>query len=352
MLVPIGPVAIFGASNFPFAFSVAGGDTASALAAGCAVVVKAHPSHPGASELAAKAIIEAARIVGVPTSVFALLNGGAEVGQALVLQAEIAAVGFTGSEAAGRALFNLAASRPRPIPVYAEMGSVNPIFALPGALAERGEAFANAYADSVLLGIGQFCTNPGVLVGIASDDFQRVTSIVADRLTTAGNGTMLNDGIQARFDAAIAERGGPWRVVSGEEFLANPVWHEEVFGPAAVGVACRDFDELVTVARSLTGQLTASVHFADGDPVEELLPELVKIAGRLVANGFPTGVEVCPSMQHGGPYPASTDSRTTSVGTAAISRFARPVAWQGFPDALLPAALRDGNPQGITRLEG
>jgi NADP-dependent aldehyde dehydrogenase len=163
---------------------------------------------------------------------------------------------------------------------------------------------------------------------------------------------MLNDGIQARVDAAIAERGGPWRVVSGEEFLANPEWHEEVFGPAAVGVACRDFDELVAVARSLTGQLTASVHFADGDPVEELLPELVKIAGRLVANGFPTGVEVCPSMQHGGPYPASTDSRTTSVGTAAISRFARPVAWQGFPEALLPAALRDGNPQGITRLEG
>jgi 2,5-dioxopentanoate dehydrogenase len=358
-LVPIGPVAVFGASNFPFAFSVAGGDTASALAAGCPVVVKGHPSHPGASEMAAHAINAAAQIHGIHPGVFSLVNGTAEVGKQLVLEPKIAAVGFTGSQAAGRALFDLAASRPRPIPVYAEMGSVNPIFILSGALAERGEALAQGYADSVALGVGQFCTNPGIVVGLSSPEFDQFVEATGNRFVSGAAGIMLNEGIQNHYEQVLAERRAICTnrfvtvqetgkaspalfAVDAQTFLAEPKLQEELFGPTAVAVSCADLAELLKVAELLEGQLTATIHFADSDleTVETILPTVVKLAGRIIANGYPTGVEVNSAMQHGGPYPASTDSRSTSVGTAAIHRFVRPVAFQNFPKALLPTALR------------
>ena len=362
MFVPLGPVAVFGASNFPFAFSVAGGDTASALAAGCPVVVKGHPSHPGASELAAKAINRAVEICGLDSGVFSLLHGGTEVGTQLVMEPAITAVGFTGSQGAGRALFNLAASRSRPIPVYAEMGSVNPIFVLPGALSERGTALAEVYADSVALGVGQFCTNPGVVVGIEGTDFDQFIETAGRRLMESAAGTMLNEGIQHRYSQGLKERAAecPRQYVAPEErskanaalfatsaktFLATENLQEELFGPVAVAVACSDFVELLKVAEKLEGQLTATLQFADSDleTVETILPAVVRLAGRIIANGFPTGVEVNSAMQHGGPYPASTDSRSTSVGTAAIQRFVRPVAFQNFPMTLLPTALKMEN---------
>lgn len=356
-LVPLGPVAVFGASNFPLAFSVAGGDTASAIAAGCPVVVKAHPSHPGTSEMVATAIVRAAEATGMPPGVFALLHGGAEVGQALVLRPEIAAVGFTGSQRAGRALYDLAASRPRPIPVYAEMGSVNPLFVLPGALAERGGEIAEGYAASLTLGVGQFCTNPGVVVGVASPAFDSFLQAVQARLREVPEGKMLDQGIHDRYLATVGELAAHGAVesscvgegarpalfvVSAAAFVGSPELREETFGPAAVAVRCRDEAEAHAVARALEGQLTATVHFSstDTEEVRRLLPLLVRMAGRIVANGFPTGVEVNSAMQHGGPYPATTDARSTSVGTAAIERFLRPVAFQDFPLELLPEELR------------
>lgn len=355
-LVPLGPVAVFGASNFPLAFSVAGGDTASALAAGCPVVVKAHPSHPGTSELVGRAILRAAEATDMPKGVFALLHGGPEVGKQLVLQPTIAAVGFTGSQRAGRALFDLAASRPRPIPVYAEMGSVNPVFLFPGALAERGAAIADGYAASLTLGVGQFCTNPGVVVGPAGPDFDAFLARVGERLAETPEGTMLDEGIRARYEEGVGRLAGHAAltachkgegvrpalfVVSAERFSASAELHEETFGPAGIAVRCDEEVDLMNVAIDLEGQLTASVHFADSDvpEVRRILPLLVRMAGRIVANGFPTGVEVNPAMQHGGPYPATTDSRSTSVGTAAIDRFLRPIAFQDFPSELLPPEL-------------
>ena len=355
--VPLGPVAVFGASNFPFAFSVPGGDTASALAAGCPVVAKAHPAHPETSRLAAGAILAAARETGMPEGVFGMVEGGAEAGRALVLAPEIRAVGFTGSLRAGRALFDLAAGRERPIPVYAEMGSVNPVFAMPGALAERGGALATGYADSLTLGVGQFCTNPGVLVGLAGEAFDRLLDGVTARLGEVAPGTMLDAGIRDAYAAGVGVRREDSRLrrhLAGEgtapalfsvdagAFLEDPALREELFGPAAIAVRCRDLDEMRRVADALEGQLTATVQFADADrdAVRALLPSVVRMAGRVVANGFPTGVEVNAAMQHGGPYPATTDARSTSVGTAAILRFVRPVAFQDFPPELLPAALR------------
>ena len=356
-LVPLGPVAVFGASNFPLAFSVAGGDAASALAAGCPVVVKAHPSHPGTSELVAGAVLRAAEATGMPKGVFGMLHGGVEVGGALVRDERIAAVGFTGSQRAGRALFDLAAARPRPIPVYAEMGSVNPVFLMPGALAERGADIAAGYAASLTLGVGQFCTNPGVVVGPLGADFDAFLAEVARRLSETSEGTMLDDGIRARYAEGVGRlvaHGALASCFHGEgarpglfattaaEFLAHRELHEETFGPAAVAVRCASDEEAVGVAEALEGQLTATVHFAerDAEAVRGLLPALVRMAGRIVANGFPTGVEVNSAMQHGGPYPATTDSRSTSVGTAAIERFLRPVAFQDFPPDLLPEELR------------
>jgi NADP-dependent aldehyde dehydrogenase len=369
MLVPLGPVAVFGASNFPLAFSVAGGDTASALAAGCPVVVKAHPAHPGTSEYVAGTIIAAAAATKMPSGVFSMLHGGADVGQALVLRPEIYAVGFTGSLGAGRALFNAAAARPRPIPVFAEMGSVNPVFLLPGALRERGESIAKGYADSLTLGVGQFCTNPGVVVGVAGEEFDHFLTAAASALAAVAPGLMLTEDICARYQGSVNSRAGKLTQVfcgqpverratpalfatTGEEFLNSPELAEEVFGPAGLAVACQNEREMAQVARALEGQLTTTVQMSDEDTAAaaSLLPTLERIAGRVVFNGFPTGVEVNSAMQHGGPYPATTDPRSTSVGTAAILRFARPVAFQNTPPDLLPPELQDANPLGIWRL--
>lgn len=371
MLVPMGPVAVFGASNFPLAFSVAGGDTASALASGCTVVVKSNPGHLGGSEMVGRAVLEAAEQTGMPEGVFSLLHGGPEVAQALVLRDEIEAVGFTGSRKAGRALYDLACSRPRPIPVFAEMGSINPVFLLPGALGARGPKIAFGYTASLTLGVGQFCTNPGLVVGIESPEFGAFCKEAAKLLSEDRKVTMLTDAIRENYVSAIAARNADPRlaqlvhcesgdttpaaslhVVSCEDFLADPKLSDEVFGPAALAVKCKSFAQMRTVAASLEGQLTASVH---ADPIDReeagvLLPILARVAGRVIMNDFPTGVEVCPSMQHGGPYPATTDSRGTSVGTAAIFRFTRPVAWQNVEESLLPPELRRENPLGIVRL--
>lgn len=356
--VPLGPVAVFGASNFPFAFSVPGGDTASALAAGCPVVAKAHPAHPETSRLSADAILGAVEDCGMPEGTFGIVWGGIETGRALVLDPHIYAVSFTGSLRGGRALFDLGAGRERPIPVYAEMGSVNPLFVFPGVLAERGEEFAKGYADSLNLGVGQFCTNPGVLIGLEGIAMERLLSSITEHLKQVVPGQMLCASIHDAYVAGVQERIDDVRLrchVAGEgtapslfsigaqAFMDDAHLHDELFGPSAIAVRCTSVEEMIAVAESLEGQLTASVHFQDSevDSVRPLVPALTRLAGRLVANGFPTGVEVNSAMQHGGPYPATTDSRSTSVGTAAILRFVRPVAFQDFPETLLPVELKD-----------
>ena len=372
MLIPLGPVAVFGASNFPLAFSVAGGDTASALAAGCPVVVKAHPAHPATSEIAARALIDAALAVGVPPGVFSLIQSTRnDVAIALVQHRHTTAVGFTGSLRAGRALFDAAARRPDPIPVYAEMGSVNPVVLLPGALAERAEAIAEGLAASVTLGVGQFCTNPGVVIGVAGEAFDRFARRLQALIREAQPGAMLYPALLASFEAGVHRLGAvadttTLRATSeaasyarpslfettAQTFLRHRELAEELFGPSTVVVRCESSQDLEAVTRCLDGQLTATVHGTQADLTEHawLVPILERMAGRLIVNGFPTGVEVCPSMHHGGPYPATTDSRSTSVGTAAIHRFARPVAYQNFPQPSLPLELQDANPRGIWRL--
>ena len=373
MLVPIGPVAVFGASNFPLAFSVAGGDTASAFAAGCPIVVKAHPAHPAASEIAARAIITAAAALGIPSGVFSLLQSTRnDVARALVQHPGIKAVGFTGSLRAGRALFDVAAGRPEPIPVYAEMGSVNPVFVLPGALAERATAIANGLKESVTLGVGQFCTNPGLTIGVGDEHFDTFVHQLDGLIRVAPAGTMLTQAICRSYDAGVTRLSGidgvattrssttaqdsqalpSLFVTEAPVFLRHHEMGEELFGPSTTVVRCGSREELERVARALEGQLTATIHGtpADLDEYASLVSILERKAGRLIVNGFPTGVEVCPAMQHGGPYPATTDSRSTSVGTAAINRFARPVAYQNFPQSLLPPELQDGNPRRIWRL--
>jgi len=374
MLIPIGPVAVFGASNFPLAFSVAGGDTASALAAGCPVVVKAHPAHPATSEIAARAVIDAAAAAGMPPGVFSLIQSTRnDVAIALVQHPRTRAVGFTGSLRAGRALFDAAARRPSPIPVYAEMGSVNPVFLLPAALAERADAIAEGLAASVTLGVGQFCTNPGVVIGVASEAFDRFVRRLDALIRQARPGTMLYPALLDSYEAGVRRLSavaGTTMVRSSVEaapascarpsmfdttaqtFLRHRELAEEVFGPSTVVVRCGSREEMDAVARRLDGQLTATIHGTPADLTAHawLVSILEDKAGRLIVNGFPTGVEVCAAMQHGGPYPATTDSRTTSVGTAAIHRFARPVAYQNFPPSSLPAELQDANPRGIWRL--
>ena len=372
MLVPLGPVAVFGASNFPLAFSVAGGDTASALAAGCPVVVKAHPAHPATSEVAARAIMIAAEASGIPPGVCSLLHSTRhEIARALVQHPQLTAVGFTGSLRAGRALFDAAASRPEPIPVYAEMGSVNPVFLLPGAVAERATPIVEGLKDSVTLGVGQFCTNPGLTIGIGDARFDDVVQQLAALMRMAPPGTMLTPAICRAYEAGAQRLSGidgvsvtrssvalqdsqglpSLFVTNAEVFLRHHEVADELFGPSTVVVRCGSRHELYEVARQLAGQLTATIHGTPADLEEHaaLVAILERKAGRLVVNGFPTGVEVCPSMQHGGPYPATTDARSTSVGTAAINRFARPVAYQNFPEASLPLELRDANPRGIWR---
>jgi alpha-ketoglutaric semialdehyde dehydrogenase len=375
MLIPIGPVAVFGASNFPLAFSVAGGDTASALAAGCPVIVKAHPAHPATSELAARAIIKAGMAAGMPPGVFSLIQSTRnDVATALVQHPRTRAVGFTGSLRAGRALFDAAARRPDPIPVYAEMGSVNPVFLLPGALHERAETIADGLAASVTLGVGQFCTNPGLVVAVGGTSFDTFLRRLEARILAAPPGTMLYPALCRSFESGVgrfaavdgvsmvrATIGGAAQgdralpalfESSAQTFIRHRELGEEVFGPSTVVVRCASGDEMKGVARRLDGQLTATIHGTPADLAEHawLMSILEDKAGRLIVNGYPTGVEVCGSMQHGGPYPATTDSRTTSVGTAAILRFARPVAYQNFPQSSLPLELRDANPRGIWRL--
>ncbi|MBS0631367.1 MAG: aldehyde dehydrogenase (NADP(+)) [Verrucomicrobia bacterium] len=362
MLRALGPVAVFGASNFPFAFSVAGGDTASALAAGNPVVVKAHPAHPGTSDIAAEAIRTAVAAAGLPAGVFGLVHGAApEVSHALVRHPAICAVGFTGSAQAGKALLATAAARPELIPVFAEMGSINPIFVLPGALAERGAAIAEGLVNSFTLGVGQFCTKPGLVIGVAGATWESFSAEVAKRAQAVAPGVMLHAGIKAGFVRAsaalqnvewLAEGAAKVARVSAAEFMVRPELAQEIFGPYTLLVTARDSAELMALAEHLEGQLTATVHGTEAEltAVPGLFTVLTRKAGRVLCNGFPTGVEVSPAMQHGGPFPATTDARFTSVGTAAILRFVRPVCYQAFPDALLPAELQNANPLGLMRL--
>lgn len=374
--IAIGPVAVFGASNFPLAFSVAGGDTASAFAAGCPVVVKAHAAHPGTSELVGRAIQTAVSKCGLPEGVFSLLFGtGNELGLALVSDSRIKAVGFTGSRSGGMALMKAAQARPQPIPVYAEMSSINPVFLLPDALQQRGAALAEGFVASLAMGAGQFCTNPGLVVGVRGTALDTFLHAVAQAVSGVGAQTMLSPGIHAAYNDGSGALAGHARVrpvgqgaaaegpcqcqarvfvTAASDFLEDEVLQREVFGATSLVVECEDWAEVERVAQSLEGQLTATLLMDESDleKAAQLLPVLEEKAGRLLVNNWPTGVEVCHAMVHGGPFPATSDARTTSVGTAAIQRFLRPVCYQNLPQALLPEALRDGNPSGVSRLVG
>ncbi|MGV8951345.1 MAG: aldehyde dehydrogenase (NADP(+)) [Cypionkella sp.] len=358
---PLGPVAVFGASNFPLAFSTAGGDTASALAAGCTVVVKGHPAHPGTGEIIAQAIDAAIKACNMPAGVFSLVqSNGREAGEALVTHPLIRAVGFTGSLGGGRALFDLCARRPEPIPFFGELGSVNPMFVLPAALAARGDAIAAGWAGSLTMGAGQFCTNPGLVVLIDGPEADGFAAAARQALEKVAAQTMLTDGIAAAFRSGrdrIAATAGVREVmtstcdlrqatpyafeVSGADWLANHVLGEEVFGPLGIIIRARDLAEMQAIAAHLEGQLTCTLHLDAGDhaTARALVPVLERKAGRLLANGFPTGVEVGEAQVHGGPYPASTNFGATSVGTMAIRRWLRPVAYQNMPVDLLPEDL-------------
>jgi alpha-ketoglutaric semialdehyde dehydrogenase len=374
MLVPLGPVAVFGASNFPLAFSVAGGDTASALAAGCPVIVKGHPAHPGTSKLVAGAITRAVKKTGMPPGTFAMVQGNTNaVGEALVTHPGIKAVGFTGSFRGGKALFDLANARPEPIPVYAEMGSTNPVFLLPAALKENPEKIAEGLSGSVTLGVGQFCTKPGLAFVQKSEVAGHFISRLTNKIEGITAGTMLHTGIKKAYQAGLEET----QAISGVELLGagpgeatansgaatafkvafanyktHPRLAEETFGPSSVVVEADSKEQLLQAARNLQGHLTATVHGTEADLKEykELFDILEQKVGRVIINGYPTGVEVCHSMVHGGPFPATTAPRTTSVGTNAIKRFVRPVCYQNFPDSLLPDALKNDNPFNIWRM--
>jgi alpha-ketoglutaric semialdehyde dehydrogenase len=373
MLVPLGPVIVFGASNFPFAYSTAGGDTACALAAGCPVLVKAHPAHADTSELVANAIGKAAIISGMPEGIFTHIHGsGFEVGKTLVEHPLTKAVGFTGSFDGGKALFDLANKRKIPIPVFSEMGSVNPVFLLPGKLEESASQIANMLASSITLSVGQFCTNPGLVIGIEGAALNEFTRLLAAEIKKTPPGTMLHPTIAKSYlkkrgdalaQAAVetvavstspsGENQGMATIaaVPAEVFLANPLLHQEVFGPYSLIISCRNMEEMIDIAEHLEGQLTSSLMATEKDLLshEKLIESVKDLCGRLIINGVPTGVEVCLSMQHGGPYPATTDSRYTSVGADGIRRFARPIAFQNCPDAFLPDELKDSNPLSIWR---
>jgi len=373
--VPLGPVAVFGASNFPLAFSVAGGDTASALAAGCPVIVKAHNAHPGASEMVGRVIQAAVAKHGLPEGTFSLLFGaGSDIGTALVTHPAITAVGFTGSRRGGLALVAAANARPVPIPVYAEMSSINPVFLMPAALEARAEAIARGFVDSLAMGVGQFCTNPGLVIGVEGPALERFRQAAAQAVEAKGAATMLTPGIFAAYQdgadalakhASVATLGrgeaskpaanAAGAVVFGtqaDRFLASHELEAEVFGPASLVVACKDVAQMTAVAEHLEGQLTATLFVDDAD-VEEaqaLLPVLERKAGRILANGYPTGVEVSHAMVHGGPFPATSNAASTSVGATAIRRFLRPVCYQDLPDALLPEGVKRANPLSLTRM--
>ncbi|HTL18178.1 MAG TPA: aldehyde dehydrogenase (NADP(+)) [Patescibacteria group bacterium] len=375
MLVPIGPVVVFGSSNFPLAFSVAGGDTASALATGNPVVVKAHSAHPGTSELVATAVRTAVTACNLPAGVFSLVHGsGKVIGMRLVRHPLVKAVGFTGSRAAGRALFDAAASRPEPIPVFAEMSSLNPVFLLPRVLQERGAKIADGLRGSMTLGVGQFCTKPGLVFGVEGQELTQFQQSLARGLEAVAPATMLHSGICESYHAGLtraAELSGVALLARSQasvdpakthaesvvlrtdtaNFRKHPELAEEVFGPFALVISGKSLEELENVADGLEGQLTATVHGTreDLESAHKLITILERKAGRLIINGYPTGVEVCPSMNHGGPYPATTDVRFTSVGTAALYRFVRPICYQDFPEDLLPLELKEGNPLKLRR---
>jgi NADP-dependent aldehyde dehydrogenase len=373
MLVPLGPVAVFGAANFPFAYSTAGGDTACAFAAGCPVIVKAHPAHAETSELMAQAIFKAANKEKMPEGIFAHVHGaGNEVGEAMVKHSFTKAVGFTGSFLGGKQLFDWANQRKQPIPVFAEMSSINPVFLLPEKLKKSPEEVAKLYASSITVGVGQFCTRPGLIIGIDNDDLRVFMHVLSNQIKKTEPGKMLHPGIFKNYverrAAALSQEAVETVAVSEKEaifnegastlatataaaFINNPILHQEVFGPYSLVIRCRDVNEMTEVANHIEGQLTATLMATENDiRGHEVLIEAVKnICGRFIVNGVPTGLEVCLSVHHGGPFPATTDSRFTSVGADGIKRFARPVCYQNWPNELLPDELRNENPLGIWR---
>ena len=373
MLVPLGPVVVFGSSNFPFAYSTAGGDTACAFAAGCTVIVKAHPAHPETSELVANAILNAVKLCDMPKGIFAHVHGVSfEVGKALVMHPFTKAVGFTGSFIGGKQLFDWANQRKEPIPVFSEMGSVNPVFLLPEKLQETAMDTARSYAGSITLGVGQFCTNPGIIIGIQNMYLDIFVAALKEEIKKVLPGEMLHTGIFKSYvenrGNALAQEGVEMVAVSDTEpiinqgaptiasasaqaFLTNPVLHKEVFGPYSLVIRCQDMSEMVEVAKHLEGQLTSTLMATENEIRNngDLVEAIKNICGRFILNGVPTGVEVCLSMHHGGPFPATTDSRFTSVGADGIKRFARPICFQNWPNDLLPDELKDENPLRIWR---
>ena len=372
--IALGPVAVFGASNFPLAFSVAGGDTASAFAAGCPVVVKAHSAHPGTSELVGRAVQAAVAKCNLPEGVFSLLYGsGTLLGQALVADSRIKAVGFTGSRRGGVALMKIAQSRPQPIPVYAEMSSINPVFLLPQALDSRATSLAEGFIGSLSMGAGQFCTNPGLILAVRGDALDRFLATAKQTIVNVAPQTMLTEGIHQAYANGVEALAGNDNVTlqgygeagsqpnacqtglfstTANQFLADESLGDEVFGACSLVVECDDLDQMRLVATQLEGQLTATLQMDDEDleVAQTFLPILEEKAGRVMVNGWPTGVEVCHAMVHGGPFPATSDARSSSVGSSAIQRFLRPVCYQNLPQALLPEALRDTNPENLSRL--
>ncbi len=374
LLVPLGPVVVFGASNFPLAYSTAGGDTAAAFAAGCPVIVKSHPMHSGTGEFVASAIIKAAQKTGMPNGVFSNLNSsGIEVGSQLVKHSGVKAVGFTGSIKGGRALYDLAAQRDEPIPVFAEMGSINPVIMLPEALKNRNESLAKTYASSITLGTGQFCTNPGLLLGIKSENLSKFIQNLSDEIVKIEPSCMLHPNILGAYDnnkfkalaqpeLKVAAHYDPnikanyarqtITTVEGKTFLENPTLHQEVFGPYSIVVQCENPKQLEHIISKLEGQLTGTLIGDDNEVsnYSEVISALQNRVGRIIYNGVPTGVEVSPAMNHGGPYPASTDSRFTAVGIHSIKRWVRPFSYQDWPNELLPNELKSENPLGISRL--
>lgn len=373
MLVPLGPVVVFGASNFPFAYSTAGGDTACAFAAGCSVVVKAHPAHPATSAMVAIAIQKAISRCGLPEDLFIHVFGAStETGKTLVTHKRTKAVGFTGSYTGGKALFDWANQRKEPIPVFAEMSSVNPVFLLPDQLEKEPGKTAELYAGSITLGVGQFCTNPGLIFGIKGDALEKFKTILGEKIAGVAPAKMLHPGIAKAYhekkSKALSQQGNilinESSVKAGElegeaavatttapVFVSNNVLHEEVFGPYSMIIECADEKEMVAAVAKLEGQLTATLMATEKDMLNypDLISEVSNICGRFIVNGVPTGVEVCLAMQHGGPFPATTDSRFTSVGADGIKRFARPLAYQNWPDSQLPDELKNANPLGIYR---
>lgn len=374
MMIPIGPVVVFGASNFPLAFSTAGGDTASALASGCPVIVKSHPLHAGTGEMVASAIIKAAQKTGMPNGVFSNLNSsGIAVGVTLVEHPAIKAVGFTGSIKGGTALCEIAAKREVPIPVYAEMSSINPVVVLPSVLQNANKEWAQKYAAAITMGTGQFCTNPGLILGIASKELDDFATNLASELNAIQPSCMLHPNIKALYEShkkeILAQEGysqltnldtevkGNFALqnlisVSGELFLKNKAFHNEVFGPFSVVVKCESQEQLDTIIENLEGQLTGTILNADVSELESFkntIDTLKNRVGRLIFNSVPTGVEVCSAMTHGGPYPSTSDSKFTSVGITAVKRWVRPLSFQGWPNEMLPDALKNENPLSITR---